>query len=122
MIVNLLRLIHSVIIIQIFVIVFRQQTCPLTLVAAELALTIVRSILEKRTNSVRTKIQIILSFMLGYATFPNKFREFSWFFFAKIIEVHQNLKQLRNNCFLFGSAEPQKYLTFLFDVFRFSLN
>lgn len=92
MLANPLRILHSGLIIYLFCLIFSKKTYPVVLVLSELLLTILRSAIEKRTNSTRTKIQISLSFMLGYGMFPNKFQTCSWFFFAKIIEVHQSLK------------------------------
>lgn len=95
---NLLRLVHTAVILHLFLHIFTGKTCTPAEVAAELLLTVVRAILEKRVNSYRTKAQILLSFLLGYAMFPNKFRHLSWVFIAKGIEVHKSLKQTRRNC------------------------
>jgi len=78
------------------------EICPPAYAAAELALTLIRSVMEKRLNSNRTRAQILLSLMLGYTVFPNKMRSVSWIFFAKTIEVHQTLKTIRNTAALFG--------------------
>lgn len=83
MLTNLLRLTHTAIILHLFLHIFRGKICSPTEVGAELLLTVMRAILEKRVSSYRTKVQILLSFLLGYAMFPNKFRHMSWIFMAK---------------------------------------
>lgn len=100
---NLLGIFHAAIILAIMLIVTNGKMCPQYLAAAEIVLTLVRAIAEKRLSSNRTKIQIVLSLFLGYVVFPNPMRNLGWVFFFKAIELHQTFKSIRKNFWLFSN-------------------
>ena len=73
MVVNLLRILHSLLAgLIIFNMVQRKDISSLFMYG-ELGLTIFRGIVESDIKSVHFKTQIVLSLVLGYYIFPNKF-------------------------------------------------
>lgn len=82
---NILRLIHTALILRILLVIVRDETCCKAIVIGEITLTILRAVVERRLSSRRTKIQILISLLLGYLLFPNKLRYLSWLFFLKTI-------------------------------------
>lgn len=87
---------------------------------AEVVLTLLRCGSEKKITSTRKQLQVVLSLLLGYTVFPNKFYNLSWLYFLKIIDIHQSLKQLRKTRLF--SHSPSSLLTFAFDILRYTLN
>lgn len=83
MIKNLLRIIHSVLIAYICAQIASSYDIPPTVIAAEIALTLLRALLEHGLFSRNTRFQILASMVLGYTLFPNKARYISWMFFLK---------------------------------------
>lgn len=119
---NILRLVHSALILRILLSIVRDEVCSHHLIFAEILLTLVRALLEQRITSKRTKVQILTSLVLGYLLFPNKMRFVSWLFFIKTVQIHQTLKAVRGSFSLFSNQEPFRYLAFVFDFLRFTLN
>lgn len=85
MVTNLLRFLHAVVIIQILVVIFKEEICPIWLFGAEFLMTVIRAFTEKKYSSTRVKVQVILSLLVGYSAFPNKHQQVSWLFFLKSI-------------------------------------
>lgn len=122
MILNILRLIHSILIGLICSEIASGYRCSLYIVGAEIGLTISRALLEHGLFSRNTRFQILASMVLGYTLFPNKAHYISWVFFLKGIEAHKALKNMRNQTGIFKGSEFGKYVAFFFDVLRFSLS
>ena len=83
MITNILRIVHSIIIVGLICRIVNGEICTPVIFGAEVGLTLIRALLERRLLSRHTKFQIIASMVLGYIMFPNKARFISWIYLIK---------------------------------------
>lgn len=120
MVKNLLRIVHSIIIVGLIIKIITHEMCTPLLFGVEVGLTLVRAVAERRIMSRNTRVQIVASMVLGYMLFPNKARLLSWIFLVKGIEVHQALKKFRKE--FFGALPSLKYIAFVFDIIRFTIS
>lgn len=122
MLTNILRFAHSVVIgLIIYHIVLGHHLSPILFIA-DLALIAIRSLIENRVTSRRTRIQILCTMTLGYIIFPNRLRYIGWIYLWNGIQFHRCLKSIRAEFFLFNGSPIKKYFAFVFDFIRFAAN
>ena len=117
MVKNILRIVHSIIIVGLIGRIINEELCTPLIFGVEVGLTLFRALLERRLMARHTKVQIIASMGLGYIMFPNKAQYVSWIYLVKGIEVYQALRAFRKDFF---SSPVLKYAAFVFDVLRFT--